>query len=113
MENIEVFTDILLSNDKNSLMEFLNSYHPIDVAIILEELEDEQLLMFYELINIEQMAEILEQSNEDFQIRILKLLKYESIIKLFSFMSTDDIADILGNLPFRMRKDLLKMMKSD
>ncbi|MDZ7543127.1 CBS domain-containing protein, partial [Clostridium perfringens] len=34
------------------------------------------------------------------------------IVQLFSYMPNDDIADILGNLPIRMRKDLLKLMKT-
>jgi magnesium transporter len=57
------------------------------------------------------MAEILEQASEQLQVRILRLMDYNNIINVFSFMSNDDKADILGNLPFGMRKELLKLMK--
>lgn len=58
------------------------------------------------------MAEIVEQSSEELQVRIIKLFDFKSIVHLFSYMSNDDIADILGNLPIKMRKNLLKMMKT-
>lgn len=113
MERLEVLIDILLKSDKNALNEFLDNMHPIDVAIILEELESEDLLRFHQLVDNERMAEILEQADEKLQVKILTLLDLGVIIKLFSFMSNDDVADILGNLPFRIRKDLLKMMKKN
>lgn len=111
MENLNVFTDILLENNKNKLNELISDMHSIDIALILEELEDDSLLSFYRLVDTSLMAEVLEQSSEELQVRILKLLEFDPIVKLFSFMSKDDIVDILGNLPFRMRKDLLKMMR--
>ena len=58
------------------------------------------------------MAEILEQCDEELQARILKQLDYPSIVRLFSNMSKDDIADILGILPIGTRKSLLNMMKA-
>lgn len=111
IRKIEVLVEILLKSEKNELEEFTSDMHPVDVAIMLDELDDENLLRFYKLADIEPMAEFLEQAEEEFQIRFLKLLKLQEIIKLFSYMSNDDKADILGNLPFRMRKDLLKMMR--
>lgn len=111
MEKIEILTDILEKNDKNAINKFLDDMHAIDVAIILEELEDDDLLRFHQLVTNEHLAEIIEQADEELQVRFLELLDFEAIIKLFSFMSKDDVADILGNLPFRVRKDLLKLMK--
>lgn len=111
-ERQEAILNSLLENDKEKLYDLIDNMYPIDIAIILEEFDDESLLKFYGLINIELMAEIVEQASEELQIRIIKLFDFESIVQLFSYMSNDDIADILGNLPIKMRKDLLKMMKA-
>lgn len=111
MERIEELLSIILNDDKHLINEFLKDMHPVDVAIILDGLDDESLLRFYKLVDDENMAEFVEQADETFQVRFLKLLELDAIIKLFSFMSNDDKADILGNLPIRMRKDLLKMMR--
>ncbi|MGB4438923.1 MAG: magnesium transporter [Sedimentibacter sp.] len=101
----------LQENNKDKIHEIINNMYPIDIAIVLEELNDESLLKFYKLIDNELMAEILEQADEELQVRIIKLFDYQFIVHLFSYMSKDDIADILGNLPIKMKKDLLKMMK--
>ncbi|MFP4697564.1 MAG: magnesium transporter [Eubacteriales bacterium] len=111
-ETQEILTNSLLENDKEKVHKILDNIHPIDIAIMLEEFEDEELLRLYELVDNELMAEIIEQANEEFQTRIIKLFDFKTIVSLFSYMSKDDIADILGNIPIRMRKDLLKMMKA-
>lgn len=110
-KRIETFIEILLSNNEDLLKEYIEITHAIDVASILYELDDEYLVKFHQIADSEQLAEIIEQADEEFQVRFIKLLDYSSIVKLFSFMPNDDIADILGNLPFRIRKDLLMLMK--
>ncbi|WP_207671443.1 magnesium transporter MgtE N-terminal domain-containing protein [Clostridium thermarum] len=104
MENIEELLSVIINNDKNEFENFINDMYPIDVAILLDTLDDENLLKFYKLAEDEHIAEFLEQANEEFQIRFLKLLDLKEIIKLFSYMSNDDKADILGNLPISDEK---------
>lgn len=106
-EKQEALINSLQENNKYKIHEIIDNMYPIDIAIVLEELDDESLLKFYELIDNELMAKIVEQSNEDLQVRIIKLFDFQSIVHLFSYMSNDDIADILGNLPFKCRIDIL------
>lgn len=101
----------LAQMNKDMICEAVDHMYPIDIAIILEELNDEYLKRFYSLIDNELMAQIVEQASEDLQIRMIELFDHQNIIGLFSFMSNDDIADILGNLKINTRKALLKMMK--
>lgn len=111
-ERQKALINSVLENDKEKIYEIIDNMYPIDIAIIIEELDDESLLKFYEQIDNELMAEIVEQASEELQVRIIKLFDFKSIVHLFSYMSNDDIADILGNLPIKMRKNLLKMMKT-
>lgn len=112
-EKQDALINSLLQNDKNKIYETINHMYPIDIALVLEDFDDESLLKFYGLIHNELMAEIMEQSSYQLQVRIIKLVNFRDIVDLFSYMPNDDIADILGNLPIKMRKDLLKMMKKD
>ncbi|ERK30618.1 magnesium transporter [Clostridium intestinale] len=111
-ERQKALINSVLENDKEKIYEIIDNMYPIDIAILIEEFDDESLLKFYEQIDNELMAEIVEQASEELQVRIIKLFDFKSIVHLFSYMSNDDIADILGNLPIKMRKDLLKMMKT-
>ena len=111
-ERQKALINSVLENDKEKIYEIIDNMYPIDIAILIEEFDDESLLKFYEQIDNELMAEIVEQASEELQVRIIKLFDFKSIVHLFSYMSNDDIADILGNLPIKMRKNLLKMMKT-
>ncbi|TWH79058.1 magnesium transporter [Sedimentibacter saalensis] len=111
-ERQEELINSVLEDDKEKIHEIIDNMYPIDIAIIIEELDDESLMKFNEHIDNELMAEIIEQASEELQVRIIKLFEFKSIVHLFSYMSNDDIADILGNLPIKMRKDLLKLMKT-
>lgn len=111
-ERQEELINSVLEDDKEKIYEIIDNMYPIDIAIIIEEFDDESLMKFNEHIDNELMAEIIEQASEELQVRIIKLFEFKSIVHLFSYMSNDDIADILGNLPIKMRKDLLKLMKT-
>lgn len=103
----------LLKGDKVNISEYLNRMHAIDISLILEEFEDEDFFRFYKLVDTRLMAEIMEQARPELQSKIINLLDFKSIVDLFSYMSKDDITDILGHLSIKMRKDLLNLMKED
>ena len=93
---------------------FLEDIHPADIAACLneEDVTDEELTAFFQHEDKEFLASVLEQSDEELQARAVGLLPYQDVIRIFSYMSKDDIADILGNLPIDLRKKLLNLMKA-
>ena len=48
----------------------------------------------------ENLARILEETEEKNQIRIVDFLQNDRILRVFSYMSKDDIVDILGEINF-------------
>ncbi|AGB40375.1 Mg2+ transporter MgtE [Halobacteroides halobius DSM 5150] len=103
----------LTTKETKKFNAWLEEFHSIDIAEVLSELSDKELLQFYELTNYENMAIILEQAEEKTQVRLLRLIELEDETKLFSQMSTDNLTDIMGNLPFKERKELLNRMKNN
>ena len=85
--------------------------HPADIAEALEGLDTEALHRFTALMDLENLARIIELANVDLQLEIINSRTNEDIIEIFSYMSTDNITDILGNLTIDKRKSLLKQMK--
>ena len=84
-------TTALDRKDRDAVTTLLEEAHPIDVAIALEEVSDSDILFLNSLVTAEQLAEIVEQAEEDLQIRIMKLLDLDRILAVFQFMSKDDI----------------------
>ena len=103
--------EALLTSDQEELVDVIESAYAIDVAIALEDFTDEEIISFAERIDAERMAQVFEQADEDLQFRMAELFGVDNMLKMFHFMSKDDIADILGDLPINMRKRILKMMK--
>ena len=101
----------LLNSDRDELIDVIESAYAIDVAIALEEFEDEDILSFAEKLDAEHIAQVFEQADEDLQFRMAELFGVDNMLRLFKYMSKDDIADILGDLPINMRKSILRMMK--
>ncbi|MCH4191318.1 MAG: magnesium transporter [Butyrivibrio sp.] len=93
---------------------FLEDIHPADIAACLneEDVSDEELTSFFQHEDKEFLASVLEQSDDGLQARVVALLPYTDVIRIFSYMSKDDIADILGDLPIDLRKKLLNLMKA-
>lgn len=103
----------LVKHDRNEIDNIYENVEAIDLAEEIEELEDDQLTYLCSHIDDEKLAEILEESDEDLQVEIIECLDHQHILSLFNYMSKDNIADILGELPIGKRKALINLMKTD
>ncbi|MFW5971900.1 MAG: magnesium transporter [Bacillota bacterium] len=115
-DNIKEIKDEMkefLNEDTTMTKEWVEDNHPIDIAEALSELEAEEVIEFTSFLNNEDLAEIVEQADQKLQIDILRNKNLTEIIKIFSYMATDDITDILGSLPISLRKSLLGRMKEN
>ena len=105
-------TDVLLTSEDEELKDVIDSDYAIDVAIALEDFEDDELMTFYNRLDKESTAQLLEQMDEDLQQRFVSMLDINELISIFKYMSNDDIADIIGEMPVNRRKNILKKLKS-
>lgn len=104
----------LLEEKKDDLiLAWLDGLHPVDLAEVVVELTEGEILELYELMDFEQIAEMIEEAKEEDQPHLLKLLDSDEIILVFSFMSNDNVTDILGNFKINEIKQLLKLMKEE
>jgi magnesium transporter len=101
-------------NENNDLenLEELDDITAVDLALKLSEYDDDELDEFLKKPTEEELAGILEEAELDTQLRILKFLDNKKILKVFSYMSKDDIVDILGEMNVGKSKELINLMKS-
>ena len=66
----------------NVLMETLSEIHPVDLADILEELDNEQRLVIFSELDTEQASDTLEEINPNVQREIVSSLKRERVVQL-------------------------------
>jgi magnesium transporter len=107
----ELLLSIIESQNSEQFEELIYQQHAIDVASAMDEMSDTEISSLFKLLNPETIALIIEESEESLQTRIIEILDTNLLIKTFSFMSPDDITDILGLLTIDHRKDLLGRMR--
>ena len=96
--------------DDSALRELIENEYFIDIAEAVDEFDDEEIRRLFEMIDDDSLAQVIEQADEDLQDRMILLLVNERILNIFSYMSNDDVVDILGNLPTDRRKELINLM---
>lgn len=100
-----------INEDTSVNKQWIEANHPADIAEGLSELKPDNMLQFITLLDSQEIAEIIEHMDQKLQKEIIKIRDIDDIIDIFSYMSTDNITDILGNLSVNMRKKLLNQMK--
>ena len=114
MELEKLLFDVTVTQNKVKLKELLHFTYPIDIATAITKFDQNELLLFLNLLSAKEIATILEEAEEELQQNIIRLLDLEKVVMIFAYMSSDDIADILGILGINQRKELLiKMKESD
>ena len=113
MDNLSENLLEYISNHNNlAIGAFFEAHYAIDIALALQTLDDQDLEGFCRLVGNEQLARVLEEGSLMLRKRIVDLIDAERIVSVFTYMSSDDIADIVGEMPLDQRKKLLRMMRS-
>jgi magnesium transporter len=105
--------EIISSKNKTELDEFLDHSEPIDFAQQVAELEDDEIMDLLALLDENQLASLMEESEDKERIRIAHMLDNKRLLVAFGYMQKDDIVDMLGDFPIGRRKEIVNLMKSD
>ncbi|MCW2952782.1 MAG: hypothetical protein JWQ48_1952 [Conexibacter sp.] len=88
----------------------LDRLHPAEMAAELRALPLTRRRVLAEALEDERLADLLEELDEDEQVRLVEGLDHERLARVLEEMEADDAADLLGELPDRRRDELLGAM---
>jgi len=108
---LEELLATLAVRDDAKFCQIVETTYPVDLGIVMGKFSDAELLYLCKLLKDEKLADILEHAEETLQIRLMRILDNNRIIKLMHFMSKDNIVDILGDMPVKNRKEIVKLMQ--
>lgn len=89
----------------------LNDLHHADIAEIFDELESEEAIYIFKLLDSEITAEILTELEEDVREKILHGLSAKEIAEELDELDTDDAADIIGELSQRKKEEVISELE--
>lgn len=112
MELIEEIKRIISIKDEMLVEDLFEEYHPVDIALEVEDLDDEELETFLGLVSNENMALLLESAEDELNAKIMESITNDDLIDIFTHMENSIVADLLGVLSTARRKAILSLMKS-
>lgn len=93
--------------------EKISDLHPADLANILGDMNRSQTSQFLDTLDLEKLADTLEEVEEDFQVSLVENMADERVADVLEEMSPDEAADLLAELPEERSEKLLELMEDD
>jgi len=77
----------------------LKDLHPGEIALLLEAIKPKDRTLIWPGIEVSIQGEVLKEVNEDVQSQLIDEMSVEDLVKATEKLDTDDLADIVPNLP--------------
>ena len=87
--------------------------HPADLAEILSDLSRQKGREFLDSLDIETLADTLEEVEPDFQASLIEGMSNERVADVLEEMEPDEAADLLAELSEDRSQELLELMEAD
>ncbi|WP_445490611.1 magnesium transporter [Niallia sp. 03133] len=103
----------LKENKKSEFDSIVDELQPYDIAQIYESLPEKHRTRFLLFLNIDLLANLIEELNKEEQLGVLNKLGIEKTGKVLDQMDNDDLASLLNELSPEKIKLLLSGMKKE
>lgn len=98
----------LVEEQKNSTLEtLLEEVHYADIAEIINELNEDQATYLIKLLDSDKTSDVLTEIDENVRESILNNLSAKEIAEELDELDTDDAADIVGELPKEIIQEVI------
>lgn len=77
----------------------IKELHPGEIALLFEAIQPKDRSILWPSIEISVQGEILKEVNEDVQSQLIAEMSVDSLVKATEKLDTDDLADIVPNMP--------------
>ncbi len=104
---MELVLELLENRQYKELKTELENMHPVDIAEILEELDEKQVLLIFRLLCKDEAAETFTEMNSDMQEMLINALTDSEIKEVMDEMYLDDTVDVLEEMPANVVDRLL------
>jgi len=106
-------SDLIASGSDTLLKNILADIYPADIALIIDNLESEEALSLFKLLDDETQAEVILELGDHRRDEILDHLSIGEISEIVGEMDSDDATDIIGDLEDEKAEDVLQQMEAE
>jgi magnesium transporter len=105
--------ELLQTENKKGLIEFIEETHAHDLASLFNELNDDEKAKVFELLSSEKLAELVSYLEADDAADVLADLDIEKQVELVEMMEPDDAADVIQELEKDEKSELIEKLSED
>ena len=109
----ERIEELLEQRDFKQLKLELEDMYPVDLAEIMEELTDKQVVLIFRLLPKEEAAETFSYMNAEMRQVLIDALTDSELQEVMEEMYIDDTVDVLEEMPANVVKRILKNTEPD
>lgn len=104
---MELILELLENRQYKELKTELENMHPVDIAEMLEEFDEKQVLLIFRLLGKDEAAETFTEMNSDMQEMLINAMSDSEIKEVMDEMYLDDTVDVLEEMPANVVDRLL------
>lgn len=108
----QVLLDVIEAKDTEQIESLLEDMHPADIAHWLESLPSKQRDFIWPLLSPESTGEVLLHLNEELRGSLMRKMDDKDLRQAAENLDTDDLADIIPEMPLNVTQELLLTMES-
>lgn len=97
--NIEMILEMLENRRFRELKAMLGNLHPVDIADLIAEIEEKQIILIFRLLDKDIAAETFAEMNGELREILINALTDSEIEEVMAEMYLDDMADVLEEMP--------------
>jgi magnesium transporter len=112
-ELLNDISDLVRSKSDSLLQNILADIYPADIALIIDNLEDEESFNLFRILEDETAADVLSELVDYKRDLILERLEPETISKIVGTLDSDDAADIISELDDETAGEVLSKMEAE
>ncbi|MGD2074287.1 MAG: magnesium transporter [Gammaproteobacteria bacterium] len=109
-QRLEALTEALQSGTASQVRYLLSSLHPAETADLLESLPHGPRKLLWELVAAEDRGEVLLEVKDEVRAGLIEEMETHQLVEATEGLDTDDLADLLQDLPGAVIHELLHSM---
>ena len=110
--NAKIFTELLIKGDFKAVHSILDVMNVVDIALLLEELNEKELAIAFRLIPKDKAADVFSNMSNTMQTNLVEMFTEKELKEILDDLYMDDTVDLLEELPASLVTRILNAVDS-